>query len=189
MSPDVVTYTTLMKTFMRAKKFEKVCHCIFIFVNEIKRATCGNLHTISVVSKNGEISCFHRVWPYFFHFLYCDVDINRLPNAIELVKGHRILCTWLFWKGSNYSDLGLNRYLKSTRKWNVLDVLQTEKPGKCYMMPLLYWSKEDVSISFFSWLAALYGWVVEWWTDDVCEMHWQVSIEIGMLVILKWPRA
>ena len=30
----------------------------------------------------------------------------------------------------------------------MLDALQTGKLEKCYMMPLLYWNKEDVSISF-----------------------------------------
>jgi len=36
MSPDVVTYTTLMKTFMRAKKFEKVSEVY----REMERAGC-----------------------------------------------------------------------------------------------------------------------------------------------------
>lgn len=52
-----MTYTTLMKTFMRAKKFEKVCHFISFFC-EIRIATHGNMHRTLTVGNDYERSCF-----------------------------------------------------------------------------------------------------------------------------------
>jgi pentatricopeptide repeat protein len=46
MSPDVVTYTTLMKAFMRVKRFEKVLR-LYIYSSLLMLKALGRLSTRS----------------------------------------------------------------------------------------------------------------------------------------------